>query len=184
MRHSSSTRPRRISPWAVVATLAVGGLSVGLGVAVANDTADTDAAEPAIELTGEINEMGMPVMETPGTATGDAVAGPIEVTGAEWSLGQVPLDTAVRPTWVLRNTGTETVTVGEPHPEVVEGCCPGPFTIDASTIAPGEDVTLSFELSMHPGMDGWHEIDVHVPVRTSVGEQLLTVGVTGDFRDA
>ena len=85
---------------------------------------------------------------------GTVAAGPVEVTGSTWELGTVPLDVTVRPTWTLRNTGTEPVVVGEPHPEVREGCCPGAFRIDTTTIAPGGSATLGFELSMHTGMDG------------------------------
>jgi hypothetical protein len=36
---------------------------------------------------------------------------------------------------------------------------------------------------MHPGMDGWHDIGVSVPVTTSMGQQMLNLGVTGDFHD-
>jgi hypothetical protein len=51
------------------------------------------------------------------------------------------------------------------------------------TIGPGEISTLSFELSMHTGMDGWHDIAVHVPVQAEGAEDVLTLGVRGDFRD-
>lgn len=43
-------------------------------------SSSTDAV--ASQPTGEIDEMGMPVIETPGDRTGVAVAGPVEVTGA------------------------------------------------------------------------------------------------------
>ena len=112
---------------------------------------------------------------------GTVAAGPVEVTGSTWELGTVPLDVTVRPTWTLRNTGTEPVLVGEPHPEVREGCCPGTFSIDTTTIAPGESATLGFELSMHTGMDGWHDIAVHVPLRAGSTDHVLEVDVNGDF---
>jgi len=73
------------------------------------------------------------------------------------------------------------LTVGEPHPEVREGCCPGTFDITATTIEPGGTAELSFELSMHPGMDGWHDIAVHVPLEDGTTEQVLELGVTGHF---
>lgn len=92
--------------------------------------------------------------------------------------------TAVRPSWVLRNTGTGAVTIGEPTAEVREGCCPGPFTLSGpATLAPGDTTTLSFELSLHPGMDGRHDIAVQVPVRSGDGSmKTLDLGMTGDFR--
>jgi hypothetical protein len=126
--------------------------------------------------------MGLPVIETPGSAAGSAHAGGIVVDAARWDLGTVPLDVAVRPTWTLRNTGHEAVTIGEPHPEVRAGCCPGPFAIDQTTISPGEEATLSFELAMHAGMDGWHDIAVHVPVLGGSGAEMLELEVTGEFR--
>src|SRR3546814_12125498 len=89
--------------------------------------------------------------ETPGSGAGTAEAAGVVVEDARWQLGQVPLNVAVRPTWTLRNTGDRPVTLGEPHPEVREGCCPGPATLGTRTLAPGDATTLTFELSMHPG---------------------------------
>jgi hypothetical protein len=133
--------------------------------------------------TGETNSMGMPVVKTPGNATGVAKAAGIEVRGADYRLGTVPLLVAVRPTWTLVNTSNDTLRLGEPTPEVREGCCPGPLVLGTSTLAPGASTTLEFELAMHPGMDGWHDIAVHVPVQTSSGaSDTLDLGVTGDFR--
>jgi hypothetical protein len=174
------TAPRRW-PWllAAAAGLALVAGAVGAGLATEESPAPV-LAEP----TGEVSEMGMPVVATQGAASGTAAAAGITVEGASWSLGQVPLDVAVRPTWTLRNTGDEPVAVGEPHPEVVAGCCPGAYTLGARTLEPGGSTTLSFELSMHQGMDGWHDILSHVPVSAEGGESgVLTLGVTGDFRN-
>lgn len=154
--------------------------AVGIGVSVAGQKTSPPTA--SVE-TGDINAMGMPVVETPGGSTGTASAGPVEVTGASWQLGTVPLDVAVRPTWTLRNTGSEPVVIGEPHPDVREGCCPGAFSIDLTTIQPGDTADLGFELSMHAGMDGWHDIAVHVPVRSGDTDHVLELDVTGDFRN-
>lgn len=155
--------------------------AVGIGVSVAGQ----ESAPPTATVeTGEINAMGLPVVATPGERTGTASAGPVEVTGASWQLGTVPLDVAVRPTWTLRNAGSEPVVIGEPHPDVREGCCPGAFSIDSTTIQPGSTADLGFELSMHTGMDGWHDIAVHVPVRSGDTDHVLELDVTGDFRNS
>lgn len=117
--------------------------------------------------------MGMPVVETAGSGAGTAGsgAGTAEASGiivepASWELGQVPLNVAARPTWTLRNTGDKPVTLGQPHPEVREGCCPGPATLGTRTLAPGDATTLKF-----------------VPVDDGTDtEKFLTLDVTGDFR--
>jgi hypothetical protein len=166
--------------------IAFGGLVVvaALAVAILAASSDEDAADrtQAVVRTNEVNEMGMPVVLTPGTAEGTASAGGVQVSGAAWRMGTVPLLVAVRPTWTLVNSSDIAVSLGRPHPEVRSGCCPGPLTLGSRELAPHESTTLTFELAMHPGMDGWHDIAVHVPVSNAHGEDLLTLVVTGDFR--
>lgn len=116
------------------------------------------------------------------TTAGVASAGGVEVQGSDVHLGRVPLNTTVEPTWTLVNTGSAPVALGQPHADVIEGCCPGPLSVDTTELAPGASTTLRFPLQMHPGMDGAHDFDVHVPVATATGEQaVLTVGVDGFF---
>jgi hypothetical protein len=184
---TSNLREKRLGPrrsnrkMALVGIGAIGVFAaIGLGIAVAGD----DSPSASIVRTGEISAMGLPVIETPGASAGASEAGPVAVTGVSWRLGTVPLDVAVRPTWTLRNTGSEPVLVGEPHPEVRDGCCPGAFSIGTTTIAPGETTTLGFELSMHAGMDGWHDIAVHVPVRVGATDHVLELDVTGEFTNS
>jgi hypothetical protein len=136
-----------------------------------------------LKATGEVSGMGVPVYEVPGAATGSASAGGVTVEGANWAMGQVPLDIAVRPYWTLTNTGAEAVTLGEPQAEVRAGCCPGPFAMDAKELAPGDSTRLTFELAMHEGMDGWHDMGVYVPVQGGGDDQVLALAVTGDFRN-
>jgi hypothetical protein len=165
--------------------LAVAALAVATVVVLATRSGtEATTAAPGLVRTGEVNEMGLPVVTTPGTASGIEVAGGVEVTGATWRMGQVPLEVAVRPTWTLVNTSDRPVVLGEPHPEVRAGCCPGPLILGARELLPGESTTLTFELSMHPGMDGWHDIAVHVPVASAWRGVLLDLVVTGDFRGA
>lgn len=172
-----ATRRRLLVTGAVGLALAAGVTAAALG------GAGTDNSAGGLERTGAVNEMGMPVVETPGAGSGTAEAAGIVVDQASWALGEVPLNVAVRPTWTLRNTSDRTVTLGEPHPEVREGCCPGPATLGTRTLEPGATTSLTFELSMHPGMDGPHDLGLHVPVDDGTGaEQYLTVDVTGDFR--
>lgn len=190
LRKRSSTRRararnrRRHTRVAVVVTgVVVVGITVGLGVGLGGTSGGTgsDDSSGPLAPTGETNDMGMPVVSTPGSASGTAAAGGLEVVGADWDLGQVPIDVAVRPTWALRNTTGATVTVGEPRAEVREGCCPGPLTVDDPTLAPGESTTLTFELAMHEGMDGPHDLGVYVPVGGEGEPAELALSVVGDF---
>jgi hypothetical protein len=147
-------------------------------------TVPSTTAAPAgttLQPTGEVNAMGVPFVQTPGSGTGTAQLGPVQVTGANYSLGRVPLDVAVLPTWTLTNTGDQPVELGKPVAEVRQGCCPGPLKLGTTTLAPGATTTLTFELAMHPGMDGWHDMGVYVPVSGQDG--ALELSVTGDFRD-
>jgi hypothetical protein len=167
----------------LLVTGAVGlALAAGVTAAALTGAGSSDRAG-GLDRTGEVNSMGMPVVETPGAGTGTSEAAGVVVEDATWALGQVPLNVAVRPTWTLRNTSGQTVTLGEPHPEVREGCCPGPATLGSHSLEPGASTTLTFELSMHPGMDGPHDLGLHVPVDDGTGgDQFLTLDVTGDFR--
>lgn len=97
------------------------------------------------------------------------------------ALGHVPLNTTVTPTWTLTNNGGGTIALGEPHAEVVEGCCPGPLQIGTPKLKAGESTELAFPLQMHPGMDGPHEFSIHIPVERDGEEGLLELTTTGHF---
>jgi hypothetical protein len=168
---------------------AIAVLAVAFGMGGGKDEASplapaADAGTIAgLKATGEVSGMGVPVVEVPGSATGTAAAAGVTVEGANWAMGQVPLDIAVRPFWTLTNTGSDPITLGEPQAEVREGCCPGPFAMDRTELAPGESTTLTFELGMSEGMDGWHDMGIYVPVEGRGGAEVLELSVTGDFRN-
>lgn len=180
MSATTRSRPDRRSGAGIALTATVVAVAAlgALALLTRPDTGD-------LPRTGEVNAMGVPVVATPGDASGMVSVLGIDVTAANWELGQVPLDVAVLPTWTLENTSDATVALGEPHAEVVAGCCPGPLTLDTTELAPGESTELTFDLAMHQGMDGWHDLDVHVPVEP-VGDgdvDVLTLNVTGHFGD-
>jgi hypothetical protein len=165
----------------LAAIVVMGGSAMAVAVVASGGT----PAAGALVRTGETNSMGMPVIETPGTSSGTVTAAAITAEPASWELGTVPLNMAVRPTWTIRNTGTDVVTIGEPDAQIHQGCCPGPFTFAGpTTLQPGGQTSFNFELSMHPGMDGPHDITVHVPLTHADGAtDMINVDVTGNFHD-
>lgn len=132
--------------------------------------------------TPETGPMGGLLYDADIQASGVAAAAGVEVDGAELAMGQVPNNVTVVPEWTLTNTGDQPISLGEPHASVIEGCCPGPLELTATTLAPGESAQLTFPLQMHPGMDGPHDFDVHVPI-ADTGD-YLTLRVTGTFGSA
>jgi hypothetical protein len=182
-----TARTRSAAPMIGIAAV-VFVVTVGTLFVLSGTSADPDSEPPvatgdaaALQPIGGSNEMGFPYVSTPGSATGTASAGGVSVEGASWTLGHVPLSVAVLPQWTLTNTGRGEVALGAPQAEVRAGCCPGPFTLGTHRLAPGESTTLTFELAMHEGMDGWHDMGVYVPVSGKAGTQTLALGVTGDF---
>ena len=153
------------------------------GFAIARTTSGGSTPAQEVAAPGATNTMGMPIIATPGTATGTATATGISAKPATWALGRVPLDVAVRPLWTFTNTGDDTITLGDPHVQINQGCCPGALTYEGSnTVTPGGTTALTFELSMHPGMDGPHDMTLHVPVLHTDGTtDTLDLAVTGNF---
>jgi hypothetical protein len=178
-RQRGQRRNTLLAAVAAVAIIALAGFAI-TRTASGSSTTTNDAA-----VTGETNSMGMSVIATPGTAIGTATAKGITAEPATWALGQVPLDVAVRPNWTFTNTGNDTITLGEPHVQINQGCCPGALTYQgSSTLTPGATNALTFELSMHPGMDGAHDMTLHVPVTHADGTtDTLAVNVTGNFHN-
>lgn len=113
--------------------------------------------------------------------SGQASALGVEVDAKTVALGHVPLNTTVEPSWKLVNNSDSEVSFGEPHAEVIEGCCPGPLQLGAQTLSPGETTELTFPLQMHPGMDGAHDFSVHVPVTRDGEQAILELSTTGHF---
>lgn len=165
----------------IAAIGAVTALSLLIALALTSRRPAADAGTR----TGETNTMGMPVVATPGAGTGTVEIDGLTATPRLWALGKVPLNVAVRPSWHLTNTSTEAFTLGTPHVQINEGCCPGALTYSGpTTMQPGESNDLTFELSMHPGMDGAHDMTIHVPVDFADGSSsVVELSVTGDFRD-
>lgn len=165
-----------------VAALAIVGVSALAVVRLAAGDAPNNSA---VTTNGQTNSMGMPVIATPGSASGTATAIGITAEPATWALGQVPLNVAVRPNWTFTNTGSDLITLGEPHVQINRGCCPGQLSYQGTnTLKPGDTTNLTFELSMHPGMDGAHDMTLHVPVLHADGtSETLDLAVTGDFRN-
>ena len=113
--------------------------------------------------------------------TGSAGALDLVADAKTVALGHVPLNQTVTPTWKLTNKGGGTIVLGKPHAEIIEGCCPGPLQVGTDTLGAGESTELTFPLQMHPGMDGPHEFNIHVPVERDGERELLELTTTGHF---
>lgn len=165
--------------------LGIGTLTVVAALTVFALTSSGSTADTTATRTGETNSMGMPIIATPGAGSGVAEIDGVTGTPSLWALGRVALNVAVQPTWKLDNTGSQAVTLGTPHVQIYEGCCPGALTYNgATTLQPDQSTELTFELSMHPGMDGAHDMTLHVPVQYADGTtSVLDLAVTGDFRE-
>ena len=73
----------------------------------------------------------------------------VEVSQERFDYGDVRNNTPVHTSFQVRNVGDETLLIfGEPHIEVVEGCCPPRARITSQRLAPGEVATVSFSFSM------------------------------------
>lgn len=165
--------------------LGIGTLTVVAAITVFALTSGGSSAGTEATRTGETNSMGMPIIATPGAGSGVAEGDGVTATPSLWALGRVPLNVAVQPNWQLQNTGTQAFALGTPHVQINEGCCPGALTYTGpTTLQPDQSTELTFELSMHPGMDGAHDMTLHVPVKYADGSNSnLDLAVTGDFRD-
>lgn len=172
---------RRNRPWLALAAAgtSLAALALALALGLGANAGGGEAPPPA----ARSGPMGGPVVDVGGQASGEASAGGVVVEGARWELGRVPLMVTVEPSWTLRNASGQTVSLGQPHADVLDGCCPGPLALGTTTLAPGGSTTVTFPLQMHPGMDGPHAFDVHVPVTAGPDTEILTLGVVGDFRD-
>lgn len=117
------------------------------------------------------------------TATGIASAAGVEVSEASVDFGHVPLNVPVDRTFVLRNTGSERVTLGKTRIEVVEGCCPPDPVPGATAIEPGgqSNYVFSLPMGMHEGMGGKHLFRITIPVKAASTSGDLQLLVAGDF---
>ena len=80
-----------------------------------------------------------------------------------FDYGTVPDYSEIQTTFHVKNVGDQQLfIVGEPQVEAVTGCCPPRTTVSQKFLNPGEEATVSMSFSMHPGMDGPHEYQVHV----------------------
>ncbi|MEP7114814.1 MAG: hypothetical protein ABI862_16215 [Ilumatobacteraceae bacterium] len=179
-RHAERQRSHR-GHWIIAITSAV---AVTVATVMAVAAQGTSSPQAGTRPT-ETNAMGMTVIANPGMGSGTAEVAGLTATPSTWELGRVKLNVAVRPTWKFLNTGSDTVTVGQPHVQINQGCCPGALTFEGpSTLTAGQSTNLVFELSMHPGMDGPHDMTLHVPVQHADGtNSTMDLAVTGDFRD-
>lgn len=62
----------------------------------------------------------------------------------------------------VQNIGDETLHIFGAWVQVHEGCCPPQAVVDEESLRPGEITTVSMRYTMHPGMDGPHDLRIHL----------------------
>ena len=73
----------------------------------------------------------------------------VEISEERFDYGDIRNDTVVNTSFKVKNVGDERLLIfGEPHIEVVEGCCPPRARVSSERLAPGEEATVSFSFSM------------------------------------
>jgi hypothetical protein len=76
--------------------------------------------------------------------------------------GDLVVNRFVTSTFEIQNVGDETLVLLSPWVEVHEGCCPPVAEISKQQLRPGEIATVSMRYTMHPGMDGQHDLRIHL----------------------
>ncbi len=76
--------------------------------------------------------------------------------------GDLIVNRTVASSFEIQNVGDQTLVVLSPWVVVHEGCCPPQATISNQKLHPGEIATVSMQYMMHPGMDGPHDLRIHV----------------------
>lgn len=76
--------------------------------------------------------------------------------------GDLVVNGFITSSFEIQNVGDETLVVLTPWVQVHEGCCPPQATISNQRLRPGEITTVSMRYTMHPGMDGQHDLRIHL----------------------
>jgi hypothetical protein len=76
--------------------------------------------------------------------------------------GDLVVNQFVTSTFEIQNVGDETLVLLSPWVEVHEGCCPPVAEISKQQLLPGEIATVSMRYTMHEGMDGEHDLRIHL----------------------
>lgn len=82
------------------------------------------------------------------------------------------VNTFVTSSFEVQNVGDKTLVILSPWVEVYEGCCPPQATISNQKLHPGETAIISMRYTMHPGMDGQHDLRIHVQSTDRVNSEI------------
>jgi hypothetical protein len=78
-------------------------------------------------------------------------------------LGDQKLGQTVPLRFEIANVGDRPLRITEqPYLEVVKGCCPPATKIGSMLLQPGETTVITFNLMMHGGMGGYHDLRLHI----------------------
>lgn len=76
--------------------------------------------------------------------------------------GDLLVNEFVTSTYQIQNVGDEPLTILSHWVQVHEGCCPPESDISSERLNPGEIATVTMSYTMHEGMDGPHDLRIHL----------------------
>src|SRR5438046_701573 len=88
------------------------------------------------------------IMLTPNR--GDGGKPQLQVSTERLELGKQSLGSTVRASFMVKNTGTGTLTLSAPsRPTVLQGCCPANLVMEHPMLAPGQSTLIYTDMMMH-----------------------------------
>jgi hypothetical protein len=64
----------------------------------------------------------------------------------------------------------------DPYLQVVKGCCPPTIDIGSKVLQPGQTTMITFNLMMHDGMGGYHDLRLHLETNDpTLSDRTITI---------
>jgi hypothetical protein len=98
----------------------------------------------------------------------------IEVLNRTVDHGDVQVNDRVTSAFEIKNVGDKNLHIrNQPYVEIIQGCCPPQVKVSKQVVKPGETATVFMTYTMHAGMDGPHEMLVHLNTNDPLEPETL-----------